>query len=266
MRKTSTRLIVPIFVLIALIAGNMIIRMNSLSIIQESGVKAYNTTENLLNIITLILGVLCVGSIVFFAIREQKKRKTERLIEVQKQLEQEKVQKIREEANAKFSPSKSLDDDFIYEHLQAWQDKEWGKNFPEQISSILKQMDDMNRYQNKLSKLIANNGASYLNDSEEVLANVEQHILINVRNILNCFDVYETSDQKDVQKMQILLTSVKEDNDVKLKNVKEFLLATTDFVNKQGDDNTGIETLNMYKEVIINSLKEDTIDEPILKI
>lgn len=265
MKTLKTRILVPIIVLIGVIVANVIFRSNSLTIIQEEGVKAYNNILSTINIATIVLGILCVGSMAFFIISSQKSKKKKEILEAKRQLEEEKRQKAMTMEKAKYAPNNSLDDDYIYEHLQEWQSKDWGQKFPVQIGNILHQMDDMNRYQGKLNKLITNNGAKYLNDSTEVLDNVEQYILRNVRKLLNCFDIYEATDISDTEKMQELLDKIEKDNTVQLYNVKEFLFAATDFVNQQGDDNTDIKKLNIYKETIISSLKEDS-DETILKL
>ena len=113
-----------------------------------------------------------------------------------------------------------------------------------------------NGYQAKLSRLLTNNGADYLDDTNGVLESVEQSILRKVRKVLNCFVVYETDSAEDVQKMQTLLKETRDSNEAQLNNVKDFLLAITDFLNKQGDDNTGAEKLDIYKRTILESISD----------
>ena len=174
-------------------------------------------------------------------------------------LEELKAQKELQEKNerAKLNIREPLEDSVIYERLKSWLGEDWGRlgeaGIPDCICDILRQMDEMNSYQAKLSRLIANNGADYLEDTIGVLDSVEQCILRKVRKILNCFVIYESTRAEDVEKMRMLLFETRSGNAAQLQNVKEFLFAITDFLNKQGDDNTGIEKLDIYKTTILES-------------
>lgn len=56
--------------------------------------------------------------------------------------------------------------------------------------------------------------------------------------------------------MQTLLEETCASNESQLNNVKEFLLAITDFLNRQGDDNNGAEKLEIYKRTIMESITD----------
>lgn len=232
----------------------------STAIIQNSGVRALQTTE----IIALVFAAICILFALFklitSAVRiagEQKDRdRTER------EIEELKKRKELEERNAKakLNVKGPLKDAVIYERMKSWLNEDWGRlnttEIPALMSDIIRQMDDMNGYQAKLSRLLTNNGADYLDDTNGVLESVEQSILRKVRKVLNCFVVYETDSAEDVQKMQTLLKETRDSNEAQLNNVKDFLLAITDFLNKQGDDNTGAEKLDIYKRTILESISD----------
>lgn len=238
----------------------LLVSMNSTAIIQNMGIHALNTVR----IIALALaaaGILLaliklISSAVRIAGEEKAKDRTE------KEIEELKKRKELEErsAKAKLNVKGPLKDAVIYERMKSWLNEDWGRmnttDIPAMMSDILRQMDDMNGYQAKLSRLLTNNGADYLDDTNGVLESVEQSILRKVRKVLNCFVVYETDRVEDVQKMRELLSETRDSNESQLNNVKDFLFAITDFLNKQGDDNTGAEKLDIYKKTILESISD----------
>ena len=230
-------------------------------IIQESGVHTLSALRiAACALLSAALALLIIRLIACTARAIKEKKERERAA---RELEEEMNRKADEEKSeqAKLNVREPLKDSVIYARLKSWLNEDWGRLYgtgiPELISDILRQMDDMNMYQAKLSRLIANNGADYLEDTNAVLESVEQCILRKVRKILNCFVVYESSRPEDVEKILNLLTETRDSNEAQLNNVKEFLLAITDFLNRQGEDNTGIERLNIYKKTILESASED---------
>lgn len=249
-------IIVNIAAIAAVIIANIIVRSNSVSYIQNNGLRSYAAMLDRYTVISIILIVLNVIIIIWNLISTHKANKKH--MENQARAAEEKRKNIKNQ--------KSLDDDYIYDALQQWKEKDWGEICGNEIDDILKQLDEMNRYQNKFAKLISNNNAAYLNDSINVLENVEQYFLRNVKKVLNCLDVYDAYNKEDENKVRHTLTETREDNDVQLKNIKEFLIASTDFLNRQNDDKTDLRTLEIYKETILNSLREvDEENETILK-
>lgn len=261
-KKLLSRIITPIIVLVALIVANIIIRNNALSIIQIDGVRQYHAVIRTLNIFSIILLMLCVSSIIFFILRERRRQKLMMEAYAEQEMKEKHLQREEEMQSAKLSVARPLQEDVIYSRLMNWTMNASYSNVHDFLLPIQNQLQDMNEYQSKLDNLLRNNGATYLSDSTEMLNQVEQYLLRNVRKILNCLDVYDLSDSSDIQKLESLAHDVYEDNAIQLKNVKEFLFATTDFLNRQGDDNTGIKTLNLYKKTILDSIKEDSVSEP----
>ncbi len=238
----------------------LLVSANSTAIIQNTGVHSLNTFRIIAYIIAAAGIALALIKIIVSAVRisseQRHKTRTEQEIEALK------ARKEQEERNAraKLNVKGPLKDSVIYERLKSRLNEDWGRlsttKIPALMSDILRQMDDMNSYQAKLSRLLVNNGADYLDDTNGVLESVEQNILRKVRKVLNCFVVYEPSRVEDVQKMQTLLEETCASNESQLNNVKEFLLAITDFLNRQGDDNNGAEKLEIYKRTIMESITD----------
>ncbi|MBR5947766.1 MAG: hypothetical protein IKZ82_03820 [Clostridia bacterium] len=244
----------------AAVVPMLVVAANSTAIIQNTGVHALNTARIASYVIAALgvafAGIKLISSAIRIAGDARDKDRTEREIEALK------AQKALEERNAKakLNVKGPLKDAVIYERMKSWLNEDWGRmsttEIPAFMSDILRQMDDMNGYQAKLSRLLTNNGADYLDDTNGVLESVEQNILRKVRKVLNCFVVYESTRVEDVEKMSSLLKETRDSNEAQLNNVKEFLLAITDFLNRQGDDNTGAEKLDIYKKTILESISD----------
>lgn len=229
-------------------------------ILQNYGTNTFKVYDRALSYIAGAAAGWLIISLIISSVRiagEQKDRdRTER------EIEELKKRKELEERNAKakLNVKGPLKDAVIYERMKSWLNEDWGRlnttEIPALMSDIIRQMDDMNGYQAKLSRLLTNNGADYLDDTNGVLESVEQSILRKVRKVLNCFVVYESTSVEDVEKMRSLLEETRDSNEAQLNNVKDFLLAITDFLNKQGDDNTGAEKLDIYKRTILESISD----------
>ncbi|MBR4636149.1 MAG: hypothetical protein IKO51_07290 [Clostridia bacterium] len=238
----------------------LLVSLCKTAIVQQSGVHTLKTLQILSYIIAAAFALFAVVSIIVAAVREAREVREQNM--TQEKLEELKEAKARAEKKeqAKLNVRGPLKDTVIYERFKSWLNEDWGRmtatRIPAMMSDILRQMNEMNGYQSKLSRLLTNNGADYLEDTNQVLESVEQCILRKVRKVLNCFVVYETNRQEDVQKIEDLLVETRDANEAQLNNVKEFLFAITDFLNKQGEDDTGIEKLNIYKKTILESTND----------
>lgn len=229
-------------------------------VIQQLGYPAFKTLRAVAFILAGLSILLALASVISSAVRAARERKEEE--ENAQRVEEYKARREKAEKNeqAKLNVREPLKDKVIYDRMKSWLNEDWGRldnaGIPQLMSDTLRQMDDMNAYQAKLSRLITNNGADYLEDTNAVLESVEQCILRKVRKVLNCFVVYDTDRAEDVEKMRDLLRETRDSNEQQLDNVKEFLFAITDFLNRQGEDDTGIEKLNIYKKTILESTND----------
>ena len=239
-------------------AALLIVNASKEWILQNYGTNTFKMYNKILSFIAAAAAGWMIIKLAISSVRiagEQKDRdRTEREIE-----ELKRRKEIEERsAKAKLNVKGPLKDEVICERMKSWLNEDWGRmtttDIPALMSDILRQMDEMNGYQAKLGRLLTNNGADYLDDTNGVLESVEQSILRKVRKVLNCFVVYETTSAEDVQKMRTLLQETRDSNEAQLNNVKDFLFAITDFLNKQGDDNSGAEKLDIYKRTILESI------------
>ena len=158
---------------------------------------------------------------------------------------------VSQEAN--LSVSSGLDAVKIQGLLQEKLEGEWGV-CDHEIKSCLEQMKTMDRYQDKLNRLLKENGADALNDTEEILQRVEQYLCKNVRKVLNYMNVADPRDLSDQEMIRNKLKNCEEANSVQLDQTQQFLFALTEFLNRQGDEDTGTDMLEMYRQTILDSL------------
>ncbi len=127
------------------------------------------------------------------------------------------------------------------------------KELKEVYAGIEGSMETMNRYQAKLNKLLNNNGADALRDSEEILDGVEQNLCRNVRKFLNKETILDT----DQNYAELLAEGEKcnRENDTLLKKTMDFMEAVAEYLNDQ-DDNDDLGDIEIYKNAILEQIKE----------
>ena len=125
------------------------------------------------------------------------------------------------------------------------------------IGGLAVQMCQMDSYQERLANLLTSNQASTLGDTEEVLDQVEQYICRNIRKVLNYMTVYDPASQEDAAALEKLIEECRDANQEQLTQTKEFVFALTEFLNRQGDSSQDTYSLELYKKLILDSIKED---------
>ncbi|MBR1930705.1 MAG: sulfite exporter TauE/SafE family protein [Lachnospiraceae bacterium] len=126
----------------------------------------------------------------------------------------------------------------------------------EPIGQCVGQLEQMDSYQERLSRLLATNDVHTLSDTEEVLDRVEQYICKNVRKVLNYMEVADPNSAEDVELLRTKFAACYGDNQEQLKQTQEFIFALTDFINQQGDSDNDLSMLEVYKNTILESIKE----------
>ena len=122
------------------------------------------------------------------------------------------------------------------------------------LHTTIEQMEQMDVYQERLHSLLKENDMKALSDTEEVLEQAEQALCQNVRRLINYMGVF---DEKDVDVVRSCLIKTNEKNQEQLDQVRDFVVAVTDFVNRQGSAGQDPDLLNTYKTMILESLKEE---------
>ncbi|MGN1141303.1 MAG: hypothetical protein ACI4TF_08875, partial [Oliverpabstia sp.] len=186
-------------------------------------------------------------------IGKSKKRKKE------EEREQFRIRQDREDRSRKseayLSVSDKLDSSFIQSLLEKKAREEWSV-LEVRLTRVKGQLQEMDECQSRLSRLLADNGATALSSTQEVLDKVEQYLCKNVRKCLNYMGVADPRSQDDIALVGSKLDSCYEDNQEKLAQIDEFLKTVVEYLNRQGDEEaeSSIDLLNMYKKTILESI------------
>ena len=125
------------------------------------------------------------------------------------------------------------------------------------INMLVSQSQRMDDMQSRLSELLRKNGADKLDDAEDTLDRVEQGLLKNIRKVLNYMEVGSADRREDLDKVSSSIERCVADNEKLLDNTSGFLLAMTDYLNSQGDDERDeLTTLQSFKDILIQSTKQ----------
>lgn len=221
------------------------------SIVIEYGIHLYRV----LNTVSIVAVAVCTAALAAAAILlayriiSDKKAKSE---------EAEKESDARREAGeqkAVLSVRKEMDSAKLYNILT-----EYASESNAASDGLLKcalQLKTMDVYQEKLSKLLENNGVTSLSDTQEVLDKVEQYLCKEARKVINYIDVSDSASKEDAEMVSKKVEICYRECQVQLEQVKNFLFAMADFLNKQGDNDTTPETLEMYRKCILESIENE---------
>lgn len=219
-----------IFLLLIIILKN--------SIIIGTGIRFYT------HLFYLLIGLLVITLIVF-------------AIMLLKDKSQEKAQKeilVKEEEKSNISSKKTLRNSQLRTILKDNANGEWSI-LSSEINKCIKQMEDMDEEQERLHVLLKTNDVDILSDTEDILERVEQCMCKNTRKIINYMSVYH-NDTEDVNQMKDKLSICYRNNGNLLKEVHEFLLMLTEFLNSQ-DENYDDTMLLTYKETLISMTRKE---------
>lgn len=236
-RKKKKGIIAALIVLLLVSAGVIFLGFEKDNIVIYLGIGAYRVLH------TIFLALEGAAALVFvivalLTIRSGKKE-------------------TKSEPKASKAPSLSVKEKLhnasLRELLSAEADGRWKSLSPE-LHTTIRQMEQMDTYQERLHSLLKENDISALSDTEEVLEQAEQSLCQNVRKILNYMGVF---DEKDVDVVRTSVQKTNEKNQEQLNQVRDFVVAVTDFVNQQGTAHQDPDLLNTYKNMILDSLKEE---------
>ena len=234
--------------------GNLLVQFMRDSIIVETGIRSFRTIEYGAFIALIVLAVLaCIVTLVIMlerrsAMKEEEKEHKEDLA---RQAEAER--KIRQKESP-LAVSDRLEPPTLQKGLRGaieMTDGEAGAL----LGSILKQMYRMDELQARHETLLKNNAAYALSDTADILDQVEQYMCRNVRKVLNYVSVLDASDPHDRGTLTAHLKECVDLNGEQLKKTQDFLVALTEFLNRQGDGKGGSEALDMYKETILKAIR-----------
>ena len=245
MRKFITRF-VPFFIVAGLTAIEFLNRDN---IVIRMGLSGFRV----LRVISLIFLTLTFGLAILGVVSLLKQRRN-------KEDQQARSEMLKEQdAPPTMVSDGGLNDRVIYDYLLTCYNEKWANSknteLKKDILLVVQQMQEMNGYQDRLASLLQNNGIRALDDSKDTLERVEQYVLQNVRRLVNFMDVLVVGKARDEETLAITVRETLDLNKEQLDKVGEFLIAMTQFINKQGRDTSGTDQLAMYLQTIQSTLQ-----------
>ncbi len=116
-----------------------------------------------------------------------------------------------------------------------------------QFRRYLEQMDEMNACQARLHTLLELNGASDLNQTEDMLDALEQNLFMNLRKAINWTNTVDPQEGIPAEIAE-KLGEIERSNASLLKTAQELLTQLTDYINHQGDSTGAAETAGAFIE------------------
>ena len=236
-RKKNKGIIAACIVLLVISAGLIILGLQKDNIVIYLGIGAYRSLRTAFLILD---GAAFIALALAAAIAARASKKEKEAVPVQ-------------EKAPSLSVKEKLDNASLRELVSAEAAGRWSGLSPE-LSTTIQQMEQMDTYQERLHSLLEENDISALSDTEQVLEQAEQSLCQNVRKILNYMSVF---DEKDIDVVRTSVRKTNEKNQEQLNQVRDFVVAVTDFVNQQGNARQDPDLLNTYKNMILDSLKEE---------
>lgn len=251
-KEKSTKNIAIALILAALsICCVIAVRSGRSDLIIRYHVRGYQTAKNI-SFLFCIFSAGNLGWSLFRIVRRKRAMEKEKLEQYAAQSDQEYRQK---KSEAYLSISGKLDSSYIQKLLEKKADDEW-VSLDEQILCMRDQLEDMDRCQKRLSRLLSENGATSLSSTQEVLDKVEQYLCRNVRKCLNYMGAADPVEPDDIDMVSEHIDACITDNKEKLKQIDDFIRTVVEFLNKQGDEEaeSSISLLDVYKKTILESI------------
>ena len=219
-------------------AVNIGVLLSENAMIINLGAKGYygvrGTTIGLAVAATVIYVGFCIATII-----KGKKEKVP--------IEQEETQS----GDGMLSASGKLSDEYVLRHIVNYGRTKW-KCLESEISVLAEQLILMNSYQDRLTKLLVNNSAQALSDTEDILERIEQQVLGNTRKVLNFMEILGTDDK---QKVSEYLKICIQDNKKLLDATKDFLICVTGFLNDQGTNgDANLQMVEDFKAILVGNI------------
>lgn len=244
----------PIAIIIEYILAFLVITRvssNRDQIIIDQGIHFY---QNASIASKVFLGIVVIASIVELLVYLRSRKKEQELLErrIEAEMEEKRAMHRKE---AMLSVKEKLDRDVLHDLLQEASLGDW-KALSVGIRECDKDLLEIEEMQKKLQRLLKHNDAAALDQSGEVLEQVEQYICKAIRKALNYMEISDANNEKDVRVVKTKLTECHIDCKQQLGRTQDFLYAMTDFLNKQGEKAGDMDMIDIYKKAIMESLEE----------
>ena len=238
-RKINRHIVSAAVLLIAAIAANLILLAQKDNIVIYRGIAFYRVLRS------GAIGFLAAGIILMII-------SLLRTAASAKKIEKE-AAVLKESESPVLSVKGKLSNETLRRMIRKQAAGKW-QDLHEELNETALQLEAMDAYQLKLHTLLSDNDVIALSDTEDILEQTEQAMCQNVRKLLNYMNVFDLSDR---EVMRTTLKKTNEKNARQLHQVKEFILAVTDFVNQQGSAGQDPEALKSYITMILDTLKEE---------
>lgn len=236
---------VLIFLTVAAVVLLIILLLGKNSAIMYLGVRLYRMLCTVLGVAAGVLAVGSVGSVVY-SVRQR------RLYiegQAEKSFAEDERRRLEQRKNAALSVDGEMDAATVRRLLEEQSRGKWSAAYTE-IYECVEQMEQMDSYQERLGKLLADNGADRLADTEDILNQVEQFICRNVRSVLNFMAV---ADEDALPQVKERLNACREENKALLQQTRDFIYAMADFLNDQGGK-ADTRLLETYRNTILSTI------------
>ena len=234
--------------------GNLLVHFMRDSIIVETGIRSFRTIEYGAFITLVVLAVLAIIVTLVTALERRSALKAEEKEQQENLARQAEAERKIRRKESPLAVSDRLDPPTLQNGLRGAMSSTGGE-VNTLLGTILKQMNRMDELQARHETLLKNNAAYALSDTADILDQVEQYMCRNVRKVLNYVSVLDPSDPQDRGTLVAHLKECAELNGEQLKKTQDFLVALTEFLNRQGDGKGGSEALDMYKETILKAIR-----------
>ena len=246
MKKNIIKLAIVLLVCAAAIGGVFAAKDN---IVIYLGIRAFRA----LSIGLIAAGGIATGSVLISSGVSSSRLQDEIETNIKNQ---ELIEEQHRRQTARLSVDNKLDNETLRKVLAQKMGDEWSSCAGD-IGVCVQQLTQMDDYQRRLKKLLESNGADTLNDTEDVLDQAEQGMCRNVRKIINYMEVADAGSDEGVAMIKGKIAECEAQNADILKQSREFVFALTEYLNKQGDSSDDISMLEVYKETILKSIREE---------
>ena len=236
----------PFILLVILIIVNVAIFACRDNLIIYMGIRQYRVVDLAAKILLGVSAVLCVVlNIGRLKGSEDKPKKAPA------------KEKAGKEKEAVLSVRDKLSGDELLEMFSSYMAGEWDGTLPDRLTDeCIRQFEGIRDYKKRLHVLLENNDAAVLSDTEDMLADVEQHMFRNLRKVINYLSVADPKNEEDVRRTNEIMEECIRLNHEHLTQVQDFIYALTDYLNHQGESGTDMNMLEVYKNTILQSIGE----------
>ncbi len=242
--KRFLKFIPGLVLLLAAVVGRILISGAETKILMDSGASTYRALA------WVARGAMLAGALLLVPplLAVWKERKKE-------QVSQELIARAKAE-NRKRAPLSNRSGRYSEEEIRSCLDQCFDaapRQFIPWLEKYQAQLDRMNSYQARLSRMLKQNGADDLTEAEALLDKLEQNIFGMMRRVFNWLTMYDAASPEEPLLQN--LAEAEAHNEKALEQAGRLCAAITDYINNQGskvDITSSVKTfIELLKEEIV---------------